>query len=288
MRRVEAVAADRESGASDILKVVLGILGDALGRPAELPAVARALCRAQPTMAPVWNAVLEALASRDAPERFERFVRRIGRAPRALARFAQTCFATDRRPDALRIVTISSSRSVATVIDALRTHQPLRVACSESRPALEGRRLAAALAASGVPVSYFGDAAIGAALVDADAVLLGADAVTPGVFLNKSGTRMLTAAAGLAGVPVYVAATRDKFVTVALAARLDLREGDPAEVWDRPPDGVGVRNPYFEATPLDGVTTVISDIGVLGAGMVPEVCRAAHDEAMQRALDEIG
>ena len=38
------------------------------------------------------------------------------------------------------------------------------------------------------------------------------------------------------------------------------------------PAGVTVRNPYFERTPLDIVTAIISDIGVLGTGMVPDVC----------------
>jgi translation initiation factor 2B subunit (eIF-2B alpha/beta/delta family) len=33
-----------------------------------------------------------------------------------------------------------------------------------------------------------------------------------------------------------------------------------------------VRNPYFESTPFDLVAAVISDIGVLGTGMIPDVC----------------
>jgi translation initiation factor 2B subunit (eIF-2B alpha/beta/delta family) len=225
-------------------------------------------------MAPVWNAALEALAAREAPERFERFIQRLARAPRAMTRFASTLFAADEPGTPLALVTISFSRSVLQVMAEVAKARPLTVACGEGRPALEGRRLAAALASNGIEVMYFGDAAIGHALATADAVLVGADAVAPDWFLNKSGTRMLAAAAAQQGRPVYVAATRDKFAGRAVAARLVPRDGAPAEIWDAPPGGVIVRNPYFERTPLDLVTAVISDAGVLGAGMVPDVCGA--------------
>ena len=83
---------------------------------------------------------------------------------------------------------------------------------------------------------------------------------------------MLAAAASQQGVPFYVVATRDKFVSSEIASRLVVRSGDPNEIWDAPPEGVEVWNPYFESTPLDLVTAVISDTGVLGTGMVPDVC----------------
>jgi methylthioribose-1-phosphate isomerase len=106
----------------------------------------------------------------------------------------------------------------------------------------------------------------------ANVVLVGADAIAPAWFLNKTGTRMLAAAATQQGVPVYVVASRDKFVGRELAARLVIRSGEPAEVWDSPPDGVDVRNPYFELIPFDLVTAVISDVGILGTGMIEDVC----------------
>lgn len=286
-QRVERLAADRESGASDILQEAIALVREA--RISGVPAltIAAAICRAQPSLASIWNAALEAVASEQDPDRFEQFARRVARASDALARFARDCLTVDGSGP-LRLVTISCSRTVRVVIDAIRQQRPIRVSCSESRPALEGRRLAAQLASAGVPVTCFGDAAIGHALAAADAVILGADAVGPEWFLNKSGTRMLAAAAAQQGVPVYVAATRDKFVGHAVGARLVIREGTAAEVWDGPPTGVGVRNPYFESTPLDLVTGIISDVGVLGAGMVPEVCNAAHDPSTLRALEDIG
>ena len=185
-------------------------------------------------MAPVWNAALEALASAHSPQRFDRFAQRVARAPEALMRFAADCFSNEAAGRPLRLVTLSFSRSVCIVVDSLARTRPVRMACSEGRPALEGRRLASRLAASGTPVTCFSDAAIGHALASADAVLVGADAVAPEWFLNKSGTRMLAAAANQQGVPVYVVATRDKFVSHAVAARMIVRTGRPPKSGKRP------------------------------------------------------
>ena len=276
---------DRESGASAILADTIRILSAARAASKPLAPLARAICRAQPSMAPLWNAAVAALAAEQQPHRFDRFVQRVARSPAALARFAVECFAGDTG-DSLRLVTISNSGTVWTVIDAVRQRRDVQVACSESRPAAEGLGFARRLAAAGVTVTLFGDAAIGHALSSCDAVVVGADAVTPEWFLNKSGTHLLAAAAAQQGVPVYVAATRDKFVVREIAARLVVREGAPGEIWDAPPAGIEVRNPYFARTTLDLVTGIISDAGVLGAGMVADVC-GAIDEATVRALAAI-
>src|SRR5262245_39029259 len=162
--RIALVAADRESGASEVLDAVIEVLRMALRTRAPVAPVARALCRAQPSMAPVWNAALAALASAHSPERFERFAQRVARAPEALARFGADCFSNDPPDAPLVLVTFSFSRSVLVVLDALARTRAISVACSEGRPALEGRRLAARLAASGTTVTCFSDAAIGHAL----------------------------------------------------------------------------------------------------------------------------
>jgi translation initiation factor 2B subunit (eIF-2B alpha/beta/delta family) len=172
-------------------------------------------------------------------------------------------------------------------LEALARSRRIQVDCAEGRPRLEGRRLASRFSAAGVPVRFFSDAAIGHALPGADAVMVGADAISPQWFLNKSGTRMLAAAAHLQGVPTYVIATRDKFIGPAVAEQVTLLEGPASEIWENPPTGVEVRNPYFEPVPLELATTVISDVGVLGAAMVADVCEAAEDAVILHALDEL-
>jgi translation initiation factor 2B subunit (eIF-2B alpha/beta/delta family) len=285
-KRVAAVAADLQSGASAILAEVVAILRAGLERGAAIHPIALKLCRAQPSMAPVWNAAIEALAPNGA-QRLERFAERARRAPAAIARFALESLATDApasQRGALRVVTLSYSGTVAWALESLHATGPLHVACSESRPGLEGRRLAARLAAGDIQVMCFSDAAIAHALAGAHAVILGADAVSPDWFLNKSGSRMLTAAAAQLGLPVYVLASRDKFASRDLAVHLTNRDGGASEIWPDAPDGVIVANPYFEQTPLDLITAVISDLGVLGAALVPDACTAVHDATALESL----
>ena len=266
--RIDGLARDRESGASEILQEALAILRDAAADPSDVADVAHALCLAQPSMGSMWNAARAALAGR---ESLTRFCARVARAPAAVHRFARELFNTVPLDRPLRVVTISYSRTVLDVLVAVAGTRAVHVTCSEGRPALEGRTLATRLAESGAGVAMFADAAIGHALSDADAAVVGADAVAPEFFVNKSGTRMLAAAATLQGVPLYVLASRDKFVNRETAARLQLREGPAAEVWDAAPPRIQVRNPYFEATPLDLVAGIVTDVGVLGPADVPRV-----------------
>jgi translation initiation factor 2B subunit (eIF-2B alpha/beta/delta family) len=269
-QRIEALAADRTTGASGIVAKALDILTAAKASNIDLRGVTNALCLAQPTMASVWNAAAAALS--DDNSRLALFAERVRRAPHAIARFATAHFSDELSRQPLHVVSLSCSASVVVALKAIHAARTVNVSCSESRPALEGRRLAAELVAAGIPVTYFSDAAVAQALDTADVVLVGADAIAATWFLNKTGTRMLAAAATQQGVPVYVVASRDKFVGREMAERLVIRSGEPAEVWDSPPQGVDVRNPYFELIPLDLVTAVISDVGILGTGMIPDVC----------------
>ena len=274
-RQIQAeIGADRTSGASELLGRALPLLRQAIADGQEVAPLTLALCRAQPTMAPIWNAGLEALAVGGSLEAFDRVLQRRARATTAMVRFGVGCFEhTGSRP--LTLVTISYSGAVLTLIDALSQTRQLQVACAEGRPALEGQRLAASLASRDIAVIFYSDAAIGHALTTADALLVGADAVTATTFLNKSGTRMLVADAAQQGRSVYVVATRDKFLHPTVSPRLSIREGEPREIWEAAPTGVSVRNPYFEETPLDAVTGIISDIGVLAPGMIPDACATA-------------
>ena len=281
-----SIRADRTSGASELARRCLPILQVALGA-GTVRDIAVELCKAQPSMAPIWNAAVQAVLSAGEPGRCERFSQQVRRAPASLARFAAEAIAPGGWTEPLRLVTISHSGTVRTVLDTLQARGRLRVACSEGRPGLEGRSLASRLAALGVPVDFYADAALAQALDGADAVLVGSDAVGPAAFLNKSGTCMLAAAAAARGVPVYVAAARHAFVMPALWPHLTARDEPPGEIWSDPPAGVSVRNRYFEPTPLTLVTSVITDAGSLGGDVVPQVCERLADERAGAALDEL-
>jgi len=281
---VDALRRDNRSGASELLGRAIEVLRAARhSGPLALLRVAPALCAAQPSMAAIWNAA--GLALRDDGEAaLERFARQVAHAPRALARFALSALEPPRRGEAVKIVTCSASGSVRVCLVALAARGPVHVACAEGRPAMEGRDMAAALGAAGLEVTLYTDAAIAAALDHAAAVLVGADAVGPAWIINKAGTDQLAAAAAQRGVPVYVAASRDKFVGPPLDDHLRLRTGPTEEVWSEPPAGVAVANPYFERTPLDLVTALVTDVGVIGARDAAAVCAAMTAQVNARAL----
>lgn len=286
---IARLAEDHEAGAAELARRTIPLVRAALAAKEPLGPMVRALCRAQPSMATFWRIAAEAVAAADEPQRFDRFVERLDRSRAALVRTAAAHLAP-ADADILSIVTLSASGSVRAVLESLAPRCDLRVSCSESLPAREGRTLAAHLAAAGARVTLYSDAALAHALPDADAVLVGADAIAPGWVLNKSGTLMLAAAAVHRGVPVYVLATRDKFVPDAIAERLTIREESPAEIWDGAPAAVEVRNPYFELTPAELVAAVITDIGPIGTGLLAGVCAASIPppavDTLLRLLDD--
>ena len=245
-----------------------------------------ALCRAQPTMASIWNLSLAALTDESEPGRLQRFRQRQQRAGAALTRFAVPALLPSP-PRPMRLISLSSSSAVLTVVGALRAEVELHVSCGEGRPLYEGRHQAAALTAAGATVRLLTDAGLGGAIDEADAVLLGADAVGPQAFINKTGSRMLAAAAQHRGVAVYVLATSDKLATPALWPHLTIQSQAPDEVWDAPAPDVAVENRYFEVVPLDLATAVFTDMGVLGVDMVPAACASLDTHETRRSLAEL-
>ena len=171
-------------------------------------------------MAPVWNAVALALRP-DGGAALDRFARRVERAPAAVARVAADVLLAGRAPgQALAVATVSASGTVRACLGELSRRCRLQVLCAEGRPLLEGRALAASLAAAGIAVTLCTAAAAGGLSGAADTVLVGVDAVGPDWFVNKCGTRALVEAAAARGRAAYAAAARDKFIAAPLAARL--------------------------------------------------------------------
>jgi translation initiation factor 2B subunit (eIF-2B alpha/beta/delta family) len=271
---------DRISSATVLARRAETLLREARGRgPVALGEAARQVCAAQPSMASLWN--LAAAALDGEPMTFDRLAARIHRAPASVAQITASLLAGDAR----RVLTCSRSAVVEACIRAL--HLP--VVCAESRPGLEGRALASALAeysleAGGpgtrggagrrLPVTVVADAAIASDLRPGDVVLVGADAVAPGWFINKTGTNALCAAAQFAGISTYVVTGLDKCISPALADLLRLGEDDPRTLWIDPPPGVRVANPLFERVSLDRVAGVVTEAGVLAGTMVRDACES--------------
>jgi translation initiation factor 2B subunit (eIF-2B alpha/beta/delta family) len=110
---------------------------------------------------------------------------------------------------------------------------------------------------------------------------IGADAVTERGVINKVGSFAAALAAREHSVPVYALAGRRKFIPAATRA-LQILEMDPAEVWDRPPEGVRPRNVYFELVPIELLRGVVVEDGVLGP---TETATLARERALPDALE---
>lgn len=179
------------------------------------------------------------------------------------------------------IATLSASGAVReAVLEAQRAGREPRVLVGEGRPLFEGRSLAAALAAAGVPVWLMVDAALPLLLSQARMVWLGADAVTEQGVINKVGSFAAALAAREHSVPVYALAARRKFLPAATGA-LTIAEMPPDEVWKTPAEGVRPRNVYFEVVPLPLVRGIVVEDAVLGP---TEAAALARDRALPGEL----
>src|SRR2546428_169845 len=148
----------------------------------------------------------------------------------------------------------------------------LHVCVDETRPVLQGARLAAwELAHAGIPCALIADAAAGSLMRQAkvDLVIVGADRIAVnGDFANKIGTYPLAVLALHHGVPFYCAAPSS---TIDAA----LRDGDGIPIEQRSPDevktvagrpvapaAVAALNPPFDVTPARYLTGYITDRGL--------------------------
>jgi translation initiation factor 2B subunit (eIF-2B alpha/beta/delta family) len=258
---IARISDDQLSGATALLRRGVDLLKKAAGERARLLDVAESLCRAQPSMAGFRTAAAVVTASADPERSLDELSERVRRAPAAIARFAVPLIRL-RAPEAgrLTIVTCSRSEAVERTLEALANREPVRVCCAESRPGCEGTALAEALASKGLEVDLYSDAAIGRALSAADALVVGADAVSETAFINKVGTAGLCSLAHLLGVTVHVLAGSEKILPHNIFQLLTLRAGPVAEVPGRP---YSIQNPLFERTPSGWVSQFVTDRGAL-------------------------
>lgn len=257
--RIARVAADRMSGATALVLEAVAVLREAV-RGMDVEHAAAALIRAQPAMAGIRTAAALALGP-EPDDALARLDLRLRQAAAATTRLAVPFLQLRRAPAReLTIVTCSRSSLVEAILLQLGQRERTRVCCAESRPGLEGERLASALAAAGLRIDLYSDAAIGTALPRADAVLVGADALSSRALANKAGTAALAALARVYGTTVIVVAGREKILPQAVFDRLSLGGGRKEEGQT---DGVVRREVLFEEVPAGLVDHVVLDRAIV-------------------------
>lgn len=281
---LEQLESDNKSGAAEILRRAARIFAlfapqtekESYDLERARKTIIHICCRiatAQPHMASLTNLANTVAAAARAATRAADLIESAARTARnfsqtaahaaelAATRAADLICALNRSEPAI----LTHSRS-STVLEAFRkayrAGKKFTVTVTESRPMLEGRALAEALASEGIKVNFIADAA--AALImktnRAQMVLVGADIVKPGKLINKTGTRMIALAARERGIPVYAVCDTSKFVSSAFETH---ERHSEAELWPGAPQGIQVLNSYFENTPLEYFAGIVTEDGVL-------------------------
>lgn len=143
------------------------------------------------------------------------------------------------------------------------------IACL-TEPQEQGVLTAKELSREGIPVTLIDDNAMGYFIKNVDMVIVGADALRLEGLVNKIGTRLLAGTAASAHKPFYI---------VANSLKLDRRENFKIE--ERPTNeifrkilpkqkmkGIEIRNPAFDVTPWNLVTSVITERGIVSPNKI--------------------
>ncbi|GAI10036.1 unnamed protein product, partial [marine sediment metagenome] len=150
--------------------------------------------------------------------------------------------------------------------EAFTKYRNIEVITTRSGPGRTGEKIAQELEYYGMPVTFIDDAAMRLYLLTVSKVVVGADRVcADGKVINGIGTYQLALAAKVAGIPFYVFCETLKFDPRLKGDEVDLEEKDTSEVvgLGRLPPKVRVRNPYFDITPLELVTGIVTENGLL-------------------------
>jgi len=189
-------------------------------------------------------------------------------------------YGADLLPDKCTVLTHCNAGSLAcsswgtalgVIRSAIDAGKEVTVYACETRPLLQGSRLTAwELVRDGIQVTVIADSAAAHLMrkKTIDAVLVGADRITCDVVFNKVGTYMHAVCARWHRIPFYVAAPRSTFdagrrekdVIIEERSRDEMtRIGNRCVV----PETAGVKNYAFDATPMDLVTAIITEQGIL-------------------------
>jgi translation initiation factor eIF-2B subunit delta len=263
---------DNSSGAAQLAQKGAELLLDVLkgGETGEIRALGRALVDAQPSMAPMVNLVnhlFEAIESLEDQYSIKEkgiaavqgFLDNLIAGPEKIKGNALALLKGKKR-----VMTLSYS---STCLKVLGHTKDIEVICPESRPLCEGLRTAKELAAKGIRTRIVVDSAAPSLMGECDLGMVGADSVTPEGVVNKIGTYALALAARERKVPFYVLAGKEKFLPLPLR----IEERDPKEITQETIPNSRVENRYFDITPLELITGVVTQEGVIAGEEVQKV-----------------
>jgi len=191
-------------------------------------------------------------------------------------------FGAELLPDGASVLTHCNAGALATaghgtalgvIRSAVEAGKNISVIADETRPFLQGARLTAwEMVEEGIPITLISDNMAGHLMShgEVDAIVVGTDRVAGnGDVANKIGTYMVAVLAKRHNIPFYVAcplSTIDRSITSG--SDIPIEERPISEVtgfqdnhWAA--KGISVRNPAFDVTPVELVTGLITEKGVV-------------------------
>lgn len=165
--------------------------------------------------------------------------------------------------------TVSYGTALAPIRTAVRQGKKVNVIATETRPRMQGAKLTSfELLRDRIPVTLIVDGAVGYVMRMGmvDLVIVGADRINSQIVANKIGTYPVALAAKANQIPFYVAAPTSTFDLKSGGFKIEQRGAEEVtHIGGRRivPRGVGVFNPSFDETPIELVTGVITEKGIL-------------------------
>ncbi|MDD5039063.1 MAG: translation initiation factor eIF-2B [Dehalococcoidales bacterium] len=281
---IDAIRNDKTRGASELARQSIEVLKLAAKHSRtsstaeflmEQQDIGGRLMSARPAMAPIFNLVSrlldtvteKAAADMDSIRRLttskaDELVRDSLQAIAQIAKYSSQLVAGGDK-----IMTHSYSSTVIAALKAVfNEHSDIEVVITRSGAGHTGENTARQLGSHGIPLTFIDDTAVGLYLPTVNKVMVGADRVcADGKIVNGVGTYLLALAAEKAEIPVYILCDTLKFDPRLRSNEIDLEEKEPSEVIEpgRLPPQVTIRNPYFDITPLELVTGIITENGLM-------------------------
>jgi translation initiation factor eIF-2B subunit delta len=160
------------------------------------------------------------------------------------------------------IATYSSSKTVEKTIKMLSGNNTnLQVICSESRPKNEGVSLAKNLAKNNISVSLMTDASLFSHLENVKTILIGADSITKNGVVNKIGSKSLILLANHYDLNIYCLCSSHKQLPYQYHLREESKKPS-TDILHKKQKKINVINYYFDTTPLDLFTGIITEDGL--------------------------
>jgi len=284
-RLVDEIRNDKTHGASQLARQAVQVLKTAAEYSQaksvdqflrEQGETGQELMAARPAMAPLFNIVsrLLKIISEKTAEMDLNSVKQltiskadeaVNDSLEAIARIAS--YISELITDGDRIMTHSYSSTVtAGLKEAFTKRKNIEVMVTRSGPGRSGESIVQELSQYGVPVTFIDDTAVGLYITTMNKVVIGADRIcADGKVINGIGTYPLALAAAGANISFHVFCETLKFDARLRSDEVDLEEKETFEAveTEKLPPGVRTKNPCFDITPLELVTSVVTENGIL-------------------------